>query len=249
MTEYAAFIGIKSKSSTAGSSTGASQAGGIILSSNFIITSAHSFLDSNNKAIDPSTLVVGYGSGLRSEQTNTTCTYIHIHPDFVTAKNTLDYRYDIALLEVPVLSLYSTSSMVKIYNGELYPRQKVLTVGWGKTGPTDTLLLGWLRGAITSVGYKNECTAYIDGYVSSNKAQICSFDFADTKAGANLGDAGSAIVVNDNGQTKLAGIASQIVYFTNPKGAVTGVAHVDINVNYHIQFIANITGLADSDYY
>ncbi|KAJ2557930.1 hypothetical protein EV175_001054 [Coemansia sp. RSA 1933] len=243
MSDYSVLLEINT-----GSGKSTKLAGGVILSSEYVLTAAHNLVDSSNKPISASSVMIGYGSGQRSEQTNTTGAGISIHPNFVTSKNTLDYTNDIALIKVPVLSLYASTSMAKIYNGNLNPGQSILTVGWGNT-ESNAALQGWLRGAVTTIGDDDECAKYIDGYTSSNGAQICSYDVSNPKDGANVGDAGSAIIVSQNGQALLAGIVSQVVYYANPNGSILGIAHVDINVNNHISFITSVTGLSSDTFY
>ncbi|KAI9501177.1 hypothetical protein GGI25_000595 [Coemansia spiralis] len=226
-------------------SSGSKTGGGVIISPKHILTAAHNVVDGNNKPLAASNVLIGYGSELKSKQLSVSGTKVTIHPNFF-ANGKRNTTFDIAVVEIQGFSSSVKTSQLKIYSGNLQPGQKLLTVGWGKAEP-NAVLLDQLRSALMTVGNEKDCSAYISNYEPGNGPQVCSFAVSEQKTGPNQGDAGSAIVISQNGQLKLAGVTSFLTYFGNINSENTKVAHLDISAAYFIDFIASATGISTNN--
>ncbi|KAJ2660568.1 hypothetical protein IWW48_002905 [Coemansia sp. RSA 1200] len=160
--------------------------------------------------------------------------------------------YDIALLQVPKLTLNSTTQRIPIYMGTVFPGEYMMASGWGAT--ENGKLSDQLRGILQIAGEISECKGYNKGFVNHNGANVCVPDRLVPGESVSTGDSGGALVLSSRtsssdgkeGRQVLAGIASYVVSRINKKCGTQTSASFFLRPSKYVDFITETTGLAKS---
>ncbi|KAJ2856968.1 hypothetical protein FB639_006046, partial [Coemansia asiatica] len=215
--------------------------GGSLLANNLVVTAAHCMVDTDtNSVYEPTQVTVCYGSVNVNKMSCTGARNITVNNQY----NPETYTNDIALIQIsPLKDSFST---VKIYTGELPEGTELITMGWGKTSDTSSVLPSTLMRTTIKVGDASTCKLADSSYKSANGPEICSVNALTPGRDSCSGDSGSPTVIEINGQDYLAGLTSTGVDLVHPDEATcattNGVAFYT-HIDSFKKFIAKVTGL------
>ncbi|KAJ2785883.1 hypothetical protein H4R18_000272 [Coemansia javaensis] len=215
--------------------------GGTLVSNRHVITAAHCLTNKKDPLdLHKHRVVIGYGSQIRSKQTQVEAVDAKIFPDYLPSGQS--DKYDIAVVEIKPVEFGKTVQRMAIYDGSLDPGQKLLTVGWGgvnggKPGPNA------LKGVTLVVGEPDECRKRVAEFDSSNGPRVCTLTDSTPGDGICMGDSGSSISIERNGKQQLVGLSSLIYFGSNMQCAGPGSMSLFTHVSYKLDFIIKSTGL------
>ncbi|KAI8318199.1 trypsin-like serine protease, partial [Martensiomyces pterosporus] len=217
--------------------------GGSLIADNLVVTAAHCLVDSNtNTVVSARSVVVSYGSYDNSAQKYVIATNLTVNPNYDARAIT----NDIALIQIPKLTLSSSVSTIPIYTGSLPSNTTLTTMGWGKTNSSnDNSLSKTLLAVDVKIGDKSSCRVVDPTYQSADGPQVCTVNALTPGKDSCQGDSGSPTIISQNGVPYLAALTSVGTDPANP-GAEDcampkGVA-LYTHVNYFMSFITSTTG-------
>ncbi|KAJ2702353.1 hypothetical protein FB645_004315 [Coemansia sp. IMI 203386] len=217
--------------------------GGSLLANNLVVTAAHCMVDADtNQVYEPSQVAICYGSVNVNKMSCTSARNITVNNLY----NPETYVNDIALIQISQLKDDSIST-VPIYLGKLPEDTELVTMGWGKTSDSSTVLPSTLMSTTIKVGDKKTCGKADSTYKSADGPEICSVNALTPGKDSCSGDSGSPTVITVNGTDYLAGLTSTGVDLVHPELATCatkdGVAFYT-HLAYYRDFIAKVTGLS-----
>ncbi len=202
----AALIDKRAISSYKGQFCGAS-----LIDKEWIVTAAHCLFDENRRKIDPSIIKVVLNTYNITVDTNETIvrdvqSYI-VHPDYNSSINRFDMGSDIALIklnepvDLPVLKLVSDDNLYE---------KNATVLGWGYKYVVNGyyyLSAQILQKALLPIIAWDECfdTYYEYDYIIDDDMLCAGIKSSKNSA---VGDSGGPLLVEEDGELKLAGITS-----------------------------------------
>ncbi|KAJ1878292.1 hypothetical protein LPJ57_003502 [Coemansia sp. RSA 486] len=217
--------------------------GGTIISEKYILTAAHCLIDKQGSLAQPDAFGIGVGHTNVYNQTMVKAKSIIVHPDFI-GKDT-DGLADIGILEIDPLTFGGLVDKIPIFTGNIPAGQNFLAAGWGVTenGEPD---FEALRGVLVMSGDASACKKFMPSFEDNNGPQICLPESLTPGKMTGSGDSGTGLFVYNNGVVKLAGldsVATQVVY---PGNNTVATVHLNVHVDYYMDFITNTTGLTEA---
>ncbi|KAJ1823191.1 hypothetical protein LPJ75_000041 [Coemansia sp. RSA 2598] len=166
-----------------------------------------------------------------------------IHPDF--KGNATNGLADIAIVEIDALTFGGLVEKIPIYTGNIPDNQTMLAAGWGvtETGePNFTALLG----VLVKSGDTDTCKEFVPSFVDNNGPQICLPESLTPEKMTASGDSGTGLFVFSDQTIKLAGLNSVAAQFVYPQNNTVATVHLNVHVNYYMEFITATTGLTEA---
>ncbi|KAJ1661905.1 hypothetical protein EV178_006312 [Coemansia sp. RSA 1646] len=219
---YAVFI----SSPDATANTGCA---GAILTDQIVLTSAYCVYNSKtSKAVDPSSISIGYGNINTSKQPRANVVNIIIKNTYNSTTN-ID---DIALIQVDLSSFISQDvNRIPVYIGDVHEGDSLTSVGWGLAQQFGVGINNTLNYANVTIGDSFSC-GNVSMFQNTNGRAVCTRNALTNGTGPCVGDWGGPLITYDEGVAKLVGVLSALYNLDGDtsngsglsKGAIAGIS-------------------------
>ncbi|KAJ2726661.1 hypothetical protein GGI07_000384 [Coemansia sp. Benny D115] len=219
--------------------------GGTLIAPNVVLTAAHCMHGDSNKVAEPMNVTIGYNSDDLTKMNTVKAITIAVHPDYAPLTETTNVQNDIALIEIPEITLTDTVQTVPIYNGSISSGDELVAVGWGATVSShDVKSLPYeIKGAVLKVGDDETCSQLIPDYESPNGPTICTLNKLSPGNSTCKGDSGSGVFVLVDNTPYLIGLSSAIGSPTTTNCGTPDGFGLYTNVRSYLDFITGVTSI------
>ncbi|KAJ2085504.1 hypothetical protein IW138_006287 [Coemansia sp. RSA 986] len=237
---YAVFI----SSPDATANTGCA---GAILTDQIVLTSAYCVYNSKtSKAVDPSSISIGYGNINTSKQPRANVVNIIIKNTYNSTTN-ID---DIALIQVDLSSFISQDvNRIPVYIGDVHEGDSLTSVGWGLAQQFGVGINNTLNYANVTIGDSFSC-GNVSMFQNTNGRAVCTRNALTNGTGPCVGDWGGPLITYDEGVAKLVGVLSALY---NLDGGMeidycgnTGTRAYYTHISNYMSFLQEKSGLSEN---